>query len=72
MELLVYLGPLGSDVDRVRLASISADVEQTMTTEETIVVVVVDGDDVVDDIIEDVLKDEMPYPSCAPAMPQSS
>lgn len=51
----MYLGPLGGEVDRVRLASISADVEQTMTAEET---VVFDGDVVVDYIIEDVLKDE--------------
>lgn len=51
----MYLGPLAGDVDRLRLASISADVEQTMTAEET---TVFDGDDVVDYIIEDVLKDE--------------
>jgi hypothetical protein len=51
----VYLGPLAGELESVRLASISADVEQTMTAEET---VVFDGDDVVDYIIEDVLKDE--------------
>jgi hypothetical protein len=53
---VVYLGPLAGDVERVRLASISIDVEQSMTAEETMVF---DGDDVVDYIIEDVLKDEL-------------
>lgn len=51
----VYLAPLAGDIDRVRLASISIDVEQSMSTEET---VVFDGDDVINYIIEDVLKDQ--------------